>query len=86
MVTGVAVATAEVVIVNVALVAPANTLTVSGTVAIVLLEPKVTRVPPGPAGPFRVTNPVELLPPMSDAGDRDKALTVAAKIVSVPTC
>ena len=55
--------TAEVLTVNVAVVAPAATVTVAGTVAFALLEESVTTSPLGPAGPVRVTVPVTAVPP-----------------------
>ena len=49
---------------NVALVAPAATVTLAGTVAAdVLLFDKVTTAPPVGAGPLNVAVPVELFPP-----------------------
>ena len=73
IVTTVWTAGAIVVIVKFALVAPAGTVTVPPTVATaVLLEERVTTVPPAGAGPVRVTVPV------AGAG----AVTVAGAIVS----
>ena len=76
MVTEVEVATAVVVTVKVAEVAPPGTITLAGTVATdVLLLERVTTAPPPGAGPLKVTVPVEGLPPatlvgfkVSDAG------------------
>ncbi len=76
--------TALVVIVNVAEVEPAGTVTVPGTVALVELEFKVTLAPPGPAAPFSVTVPVEGLPPVTDVGETVKLSSVAGLMVSVP--
>jgi hypothetical protein len=55
--------------VNVALVAPAVTVTLDGTVAtdVSLLE-RATVAPPLGAGALRVTVPVELFPPLTDFG------------------
>jgi hypothetical protein len=64
MVTGVDVVTALVLTVNVALLAPAATVTLAGTIAVdaPLLE-RETAAPPVGAGPLRVTVPVEDWPP-----------------------
>ena len=60
MVTGVDVVTALVLTVNVALLAPAATVTLAGTVAVdVLLLERETAAPPVSAGPLSVTVPVE---------------------------
>ena len=62
-------ATGVVVIVNVALVAPAATVTLAGTVAAaVLLLVSVTAAPPAGAAPFKVTVPVEEVPPVTLVG------------------
>ena len=56
-------ATADVVIVKVAVVAPAATVTFGGTcAAAVLLPVRVTTEPPDGAGPVKVTVPVEDVP------------------------
>ena len=68
MVTDVEAATTLVVIVNVALVALAGTVTLPGTVAAELLLDSVTCAPPAGAGPSSVTVPVELLPPITVVG------------------
>ncbi len=55
--------------VNVALVAPAATVTLDGTVAAaVLLLESATVAPPAGAGPLNVTAPVEGVPPMTLVG------------------
>ena len=59
MVTEVAVATPLVVIGKVALDAPCATVTDDATLAAVLLDERVTTMPPVPAGVTRVTVPVE---------------------------
>ncbi len=65
--------TGVVVIVKVALVAPSSTVTVEGTGAtVVLLLDSVTGAPPLGAGPFSVTVPVELLPPTTLEGIRER--------------
>src|SRR5882762_788775 len=69
MITGVELATAMVVIWNVALAVPAATVTLAGTVAMdVLLLERETTVPPPGAGPLRVTLPVEGFPPVTLVG------------------
>lgn len=74
--------TAKVVTVKVALVDPVGTVTLEGTVARdVLLLDRVTAAPAAGAGPFRVTVPVEGVPPLADVGlrireDRLGVLTV----------
>src|SRR3989449_6825941 len=68
MVAEVDAATALVVIVNGALVAPAGTVTLPGTVAAGLLLDSVTCAPPAGAGPSSVAVPVELLPPVTVVG------------------
>ena len=63
------VVTALVFTVNVALLAPAATVTVAGTVAVdVLLLERETTAPPVGAGPLSVTVPVEGDPPVTLAG------------------
>ena len=69
MVTGVDMVTALVVTVNVALLAPAATVTLAGTVAVdVLLLERETAAPPVSAGPLSVTVPVEGDPPVTLVG------------------
>jgi hypothetical protein len=65
IVTDVAVATAPVCSVKAALVAPAETVTLDGTVATpVLLLERATTAPPLGAGPFNVTVALEEFPPV----------------------
>jgi hypothetical protein len=68
MVTRVDAATALVLIVKVALAAPAGTVTLEGTLAAVLLLERTTWAPPAGAGPLSVTVPVEELPPVTVEG------------------
>jgi hypothetical protein len=69
MVTAVEAATALVLTVNDALVAPAPTVTLDGTLAaVVLLLDSATCAPPEGAGPLKVTVPVEEFPPVTLAG------------------
>ena len=57
---------------KVALVAPAATVTLDGTVAaLVLLLESVTVAPPAGAAPLSVTVPVEEFPPMTVVGFSD---------------
>ena len=66
-------ATPSVVIVKVAEVRPASTVTLAGTVAAaVLLLESVTTAPPVGAALPRVTVPVELFPPTTVVGLSDK--------------
>jgi hypothetical protein len=75
--------TAAVTIVKDAEVAPGATVTLAGNVALVLLDERLTTVPPGPAGPVRVTVPVEGTPPRTNAGESVRLLRVAGVIVNV---
>jgi hypothetical protein len=68
--------TEPVVTVKVALVAPAGTVTLGGTVAAVLLLPSETAAPPAAAGALRVTVPCELPPAVTDFGLRMRPLAV----------
>src|SRR5437899_9249098 len=68
MLTVVYTATALVLNVNVALVAPAATVTLEGTLAAPLLLESVTCAPPEGAGPLKVTVPVEEFPPVTLVG------------------
>ena len=66
MVTGVDAVTALVLTVNVALLAPAVTVTLAGTVAAVVLSlDRETAAPPLGAGPLRLTVPVDGDPPVT---------------------
>ena len=76
--------TAEVVIVNVALVAPAATVTLAGTwAADVLLLVRVTTAPPDGAGPVKVTVTVDEVPPITELGLRLTEVSAAAVTVRV---
>jgi hypothetical protein len=79
--------TGLVVTVNVALVALAATVTLVGTcAALVLLLDNVTIAPPAGAGPFRVTVPVDVLPPTTDVGLTPTELNTAAVTVKPALC
>ena len=75
-----------VVTVNVAVVDPAETVTLLGVVADVLLSESVTRMPPVGAGPLRVTVPIELVPPGTVVGfmETDERLTAAEEVKLTP--
>ena len=69
MLTVVEAATALVLTVNVALVAPAATVTLDGSLAaVVLLLESVTTAPPDGAAPVSITVPVEEFPPVTLVG------------------
>jgi hypothetical protein len=70
--------------VNVALVDPAGTVALAGTVATdALLLERETGAPPLGAGPFRVTVPVEdPIPPVTAVGFRVNDETTGGKTVS----
>jgi hypothetical protein len=84
IVTGVFEETVLVVAVNVAVVAPAATVTEAGTwAAAVLLEVKLTTAPPAGAGLSSVTVPVEEAPPRTVAGLIPTEVSWAAGAVTV---
>ncbi len=68
MVAVVAALTEAVVTVNVAVDAPAATVTLAGTTADALLLDKLTTMPPVGAGEPRVIVPVAFVPPLTDVG------------------
>jgi hypothetical protein len=76
-------ATAVVFTANVAVVAPAATITLGGTVADALLLESVTAIPPTGAAEFRVTVAVVLLPPVTVVESRVTDKTEGAAIVNV---
>ena len=90
MVTEVELATALVVTVKVALVAPAGTVTLAGTMATaVLLLERATTAPPLGAAPLRVTVPCEELPPVTLVGlsvneDSARGSTVSEAVCVAP--
>lgn len=89
MLTSVAVDTADVLIGNVALAAPAATVTFSGTVAAKLLLDSATPAPPLGAGLLRVTVPVAAAPAVTLVGlsvSERSNVTEAGSRVNVPVC
>jgi hypothetical protein len=69
---------------KVAVVDPEGTVTEAGTVAAGLLLARATAVPEAPAGPDRVTEPVEVLPPVSNVGLSVTDSKAAGLMVRVP--
>ena len=61
--------TGVVVMLKVALVLPAATVTVAGVTATTFVEDKLTTTPPAGDGPFNVTVPVEAFPPPTELGE-----------------
>ena len=82
MVAEVEACTAEVVAVKPALVWPAGTTTLDGTLATALLLERNTPAPPVGAAMFRVTVPIEELPPVTELGFSVSPDTV--KVAGVP--
>jgi hypothetical protein len=79
-----AVGTPIVVTVKVFEVVPEATTTFGGTVAAAVFElARLTVVPAAGAFPFRVTVPVDGLPPTTDVGERDTDVSAAGSTVSV---
>ena len=72
-----------VVTLNVAVDAPAATVTLAGTVAAARLDDTVTTRPPAGAGPDSVTVPVADAPPRTDAGETVTLDATGATTVSV---
>ncbi len=66
-----------------ALVAPAGTVTLAGTVTFGLEETNVTTAPSGPAGPFNVTLPVDAFPPTTTFGVNETAVGIEGVIVKL---
>ena len=74
--------TAVVVTENVAVVAPAATVTEAGALALELLEASVTTVPPVGAATERVTVPVLEAPPATEVGLKVTELTLEATVTA----
>jgi hypothetical protein len=84
IVTELLVATGAVVTLNVALVAFGAIVTLAGTLAAaILLLLRVTSAPPAGAGAFKVTIPVDEVPPRTEVGLTDIELSVAAVTVKI---
>ena len=84
IVTDLAEVTVFVVIVRVATVLPAGTVTLAGTVATAVeLLVRVTTAPPDGAGPVKVTVPVDEVPPFTEVGFKLSEVSVAAVTVKV---
>jgi len=83
IVTGTELETTVVLMVKVADVAPAKTVTLDCTVAVVLLDERLIPTPPTAAGPDSVTIPVDLVPPTTEDGDTVTLRTVGAFIVRI---
>jgi len=89
VITAVVLAETEVVvIVNEALVLPAATVTLPGTLADALLLESVTTEPPGGAPAVRLTVPVEVFPPVTSIGFRInwETLTLDAGVMVREAC
>jgi hypothetical protein len=78
--------TALVVMLKVALVAPAATVTLAGTLAAALVLESPTCAPPAAAGPSSVTVPVTGVPPVTLALLRLSAATLGGTTVSDAVC
>ena len=85
MATGVEAPTALVATLKVALLAPAGTVTLAGTAAAAWLLESVTWAPPVGAGPFSVTVPVALAPPVTLVGLSASAAIAGAGAASART-
>jgi hypothetical protein len=71
------------VIVKVAEVAPAATVTLEGGTALVLLEVSATASPPVGAAPVKVTVPVDEVPPITEVGETASVFGTGGMIVRV---
>jgi hypothetical protein len=89
IVTGVDAPTGLVVTLKLALAAPAATVKLAGTDAAGLLLESATCAPPAGAGPFNVTVPVAVFPPVMLAGlmvseERSDGVTVSEAVCVAP--
>jgi ABC-type Fe3+-hydroxamate transport system substrate-binding protein len=83
IVTGVELDTADVLMVNVAELAPARTVTLDWSAALVLFDERLMPIPPVAAGPDNVTVPVDLVPPTTEAGETVTLNTLGGLMVKV---
>jgi hypothetical protein len=81
MVAEIAVPTATVLTVKLAVVAPSAIVTLGATVAAALSLDSATAAPPAGAGPFRITVPAEEEPPVTLAGLTDTLDSTGGLIV-----
>ena len=72
--------------VKVAVLEPAATITKPGTETEFKLLWRFTVIPPVPAGPLKVTVPVEEVPPVTDVGFKEMETSVAGVMVSFADC
>ena len=87
MLTEVLVITSEVVTVNVAVLVFAGTVMLTGTAASeLLLLLSATKAPEEGAGPFRVTVPLDELPPTTEFGLKVSEITWGGVTVSPVVC
>lgn len=87
IVTVVALLTVLVLIVNDAALAPAGTVTLESTVAVfVSLLDSDTTAPPGGATPFKVTVPVDVVPPVTLVGFNNIEDSVRGLTVKIVDC
>ena len=86
MVTDLEFNTVLVVTVNVAVVAPAVTVTLAGTCAAALLLESDTAAPPAGAFPLSITVPVDEMPPCTLVGFSVTEANVAGFIFNVAIC
>jgi len=86
MLTEVLAVTGEVVTVNVAVLAFAGTVMLTGTATSELLLLSATKAPEEGAGPFRVTVPLDELPPTTEFGLKVSEVTWGGVTVNPAVC
>src|SRR5262245_20695638 len=77
--------TALVVTVKLAVVTPAGTVTLTGTVAAALLLPRLTTIPPPGAAALRVTVACAAVPPWTEVGVTARPATETGAVPEVST-